>query len=357
MLAELAADHDKTGCGTIEVFGRGGAGVAIEKRAFNQLGWPQSRHHAAKARFSRRAFLSAVAVAPLAALAGCEQRWSSDGKLLATWGRGGVSPGRLHKPRAMAIDADDLLYIVDITARIQVFTTEGKFLRGWQTPVHDNGRPTGMSIDRRGNLRVADTHYFRVLTYSPTGELLETLGGVNGQAPGEFGFVTDIAEDSRGNIYVSEYGEYDRIQKFTPKGGFLCEWGGHGAERGLFARPQSIAMDAEDRVWASDACNHRLQLFDNTGKLLDCWGSHGSEPGQLSYPYGLLLDGQGHLYVSEFGNHRVQKFTLDGKSVGCFGHHGRAPGEFFNPWAIVRDRAGRLYVLDTGNNRVQCVEL
>ena len=37
------------------------------------------------------------------------------------WGRFGYSDGRFNKPRSIAIDAKDQLYIVDMTARIQVF--------------------------------------------------------------------------------------------------------------------------------------------------------------------------------------------------------------------------------------------
>lgn len=305
----------------------------------------------------RRNFLSLLAGAPaLLALSGCEES-TSIGRLDAIWGRRGISPGRLQKPRAMAIDNDDLLYIVDMTARIQVFTTAGEFVRGWQTPVHDNGRPTGLSIDRHGNLLVADTHYFRVLTYSPDGELLDTLGGTWGHAPGEFGLVTDAVEDSQGNLYVSEYGEYDRVQKFSPSHEFLLEWGGHGLEVGKFARPQSLAIDADDKIWVADACNHRVQVFDTEGQSLAVWGSHGDRPGELAYPYGLMLDGQGHAYVSEFGNHRVQKFALDGRSLGCWGTPGRGPSQMFNPWALARDSRGRIYVLDTNNHRVQCIEM
>jgi streptogramin lyase len=204
---------------------------------------------------------------------------------------------------------------------------------------------------------VPDTHYFRVLVYSPSGELLETLGGKFGTAPGEFGWVTDVVEDSKGNWYTSEYGEYDRIQKFSPTREFLLEWGGHGPALTQFSRPQSMAIDADDHIWVADACNHRLQVFDTDGRLVDAWGRHGSRPGQLAYPYGLLLDAQGHVFVSEYGNHRVQKFTVDGRSLGCWGHPGRAPGELRNPWALVRDRQGRIHVLDTNNHRVQRIHM
>ncbi|HEX5443971.1 MAG TPA: hypothetical protein VFW87_09095, partial [Pirellulales bacterium] len=218
---------------------------------------------------------------------GCIDSGESTGRLEKVWGRRGISDGRFQKPRAMAIDEHDQLYIVDMTARIQVFDRDGNFQRVWQTPVHVNGRPTGLSFDRRGRLLVADTHYNRVLAYSPRGELLETFGGVQGHGPGEFGLVTDAVEDSQGNLYVAEYGEYDRIQKFSPQGEFLLQWGGHGSEPGEFMRPQNVAIDEQDRLWVADACNHRIQVFDSEGRVLDIWGREGSQPGELHYPYDL----------------------------------------------------------------------
>ena len=162
-----------------------------------------------------------------------------------------------------------------MTARIQVFDVDGNFIRSWQTPEHNNGRPTGLTFDTiDGNLMVADTHYNRVLTYTPTGELLtdRTLGGTMGQGPGEFGLVSDVVRDASHNFYVSEYGEFDRIQKLTPDGKFILQWGGHGTDAGQFMRPQHLEVDADGMVWVADACNHRIQVFDPTGKLINVWG-------------------------------------------------------------------------------------
>jgi DNA-binding beta-propeller fold protein YncE len=262
----------------------------------------------------------------------------------------------------MAIDKEDQLYIVDMTARIQVFDRDGTFLRGWQTPLSKNGRPTGLSIDQEGNLLVADTHYFRMLVYTPEGRLLpeRTIGGTPGHGPRQFGLVTDAVQDSQGNYYIAEYGQYDRIQKFTAGGDYLCEWGGHGSEPGQFVRPQNLAIDRNDHVWVADACNHRIQVFDATGdtvRRVRIWGTPGSEPGQLRYPYDLALDEDGTVYVCEWGNHRVQQFTVDGKSLAIWGTSGRGTGQFHNPWALVRDRQGKVHVLDTYNHRVQRVAM
>lgn len=309
-----------------------------------------------------RIFFCLFGIISLLGLAGCIGGVASGGHLEKVWGRRGLSDGRLQKPRAMAIDDHDQLYIVDMTGRIQVFTADGDFLRAWRTPESDNGKPSGLTFDRQGNLLVADTHYYRVLFYTPDGRLLtdRTIGGTLGSGPGQFGFVTDAIQDSQGNYYVAEYGDYDRIQKFTSDGKYLFEWGGHGEAPGQFIRPQNLEIDQQDHIWVADACNHRIQVFDATGdsaKLLAVWGEQGSQPGQLSYPYDLVLDGAGHLYVCEFGNHRVQKFTLDGQSLGVWGSAGRRDGELDHPWAIARDSRGRIHVLDTYNHRVQRIRL
>jgi sugar lactone lactonase YvrE len=312
---------------------------------------------------TRRNLLLILGAAP-AVLAGCTRDPQSGptGRLEKVWGKRGLAPGDFQKPRALAIDADDRLYIVDTTARIQVFTRDGEYLRGWKTPESTNGRPTGLSFDREGNLLVADTHYFRMLVYTPQGKLLDkrTIGGESGSRPGQFNFVTDAAQDSHGNYYIAEYGEFDRVQKFSRSGQFLMQWGGHGTALGEFIRPQSVAVDALDRVWVADACNHRVQVFqveESRANLLFSWGVQGAELGRLNYPYGLQLDGAGGVYLCEFGNHRVQKFSEHGELLGWWGHNGRRAGELCQPWAAQLDSQGRLHVLDSYNHRVQRIWL
>lgn len=286
----------------------------------------------------------------------------SDAEADHIWGRRGISEGRLQKPRAMAIDAQDRLYIVDMTARIQVFDRDGKFLHGWRTPEWQNGKPVGIHFANDGNLLVADTHYFRMLVYTPEGKLLpeRTIGGTSGIGPGEFNFVTDCVQDSAGNYYIAEYGPVDRVQKFTPEGEFVCQWGSHGREVGQFMRPQALAMDETDQLWIADSCNHRICVYDckvNPPELVKVWGEEGYEQGQIRYPYGIVLDGRGHVYISEYGNHRVQKFTLDGKSLACWGAPGRHEGELNSPWSLILDSKGSLHVLDSLNHRVQRIVL
>ena len=260
----------------------------------------------------------------------------------------------MHKPRVAAFDASDHLFIADLTDRIQVFDRDGKYLRGWRTPDFNVDGPSGLTVDRYGRLLVADTHFYRVLVYSPEGKILFQIGdGIQGTTPGRFGYPTDVVIDSQGNFYVSEYGENDRIQVFSPDGKWLRQWGGHGFEPGEFLRPRALAIDDKDRLYVADSCNHRIQVFDTSGKLLRSWGTRGTGPGQMSYPYDVAVGADGSLYVCEYGNQRVQKFTKEGQSLGIWGSPGREPGCLNNPWALAVDREGAVSVIDSNNHRVQ----
>jgi DNA-binding beta-propeller fold protein YncE len=301
-------------------------------------------------RGSRREF--GLLILALAAGGGCDLRGRGEPELV--WGIHGNKAGWIHKPRVAAFDAEDHLYIADLTDRIQVFDRDGNYLRGWRTPDYNVDGPSGLTIDRYQRLLVADTHFYRVLVYSSQGELLFQIGdGVQGTTPGRFGYPTDVVIDRAGNFYVSDYGENDRIQVFSPEGKWLRQWGGHGYDPGQFLRPRAMAIDAADRIFVADSCNHRIQVFDTEGKLLARWGRRGTAPGEMSYPYDVAIGPDHCLYVCEYGNQRVQKFTLDGQSLGIWGEPGRAPGQLNNPWALAVDREGFVSVIDSSNHRVQ----
>ena len=253
-----------------------------------------------------------------------------------------------------AFDGDDHLYLADLTDRIQVFDRDGAFLRSWRTPDFNVDGPSGLTIDREGRLLVADTHFYRVLVYSPMGELLFQIGdGVQGTERGRFGYPTDVVIDRAGNFYVAEYGDNDRIQVFSPDGKWLRQWGGHGYEPGEFLRPRAMAIDEHDQIYVADSCNHRIQVFDVEGRLLRMWGTRGKKLGEMSYPYDLALGPGDTLYVCEYGNSRVQKFNRDGEPLAVWGRSGRRPGELYNPWALAVDSQGEVSVVDSNNHRVQ----
>ena len=306
----------------------------------------------------RRRFLAIAAAASLGT--GCILRPRTDRETVdLIIGQRGMADGRFQKPRALTIGTNDDVYVIDKTARIQAFDPNGSFLRGWTAPDAANGKPTGASFDPVTNtLMVADTHYFRFLFYNPAGELLEdrTIGGVNGPEPGEFGWVTDIVRAPNGLLYLAEYGEYDRIYKYSADGQYIDRFGENGDGPLQFSRPQSLAVDDEGFLWIADSCNHRIQVVDwreDKPRSVAIYGSQGSDVGQLKFPYGLTLLSQQRVLISEFGNHRVQCWSRTGEPISSWGSVGKEPGQLNQPWAVAVDSKERIYVVDSGNNRIQ----
>jgi DNA-binding beta-propeller fold protein YncE len=302
---------------------------------------------------SMRAWYALAAIGLLAA-SGCGAPHSLPELV---WGRRGTQPGDFVRPRAAAIDSHDHLYIVDFTARIQVFDRDGNFLNlCWSTPDYRNGRPSGLSMARDGNLLVSDSHYHCIRIYSPEGQELRVIGGKAGTGPGEFGYVSDVVQDDDGFYYVAEFFENHRISKLDADGKFLTSWGSPGTQPGQFGRIRALALGPDGNLYVADATNHRIQVFSKNGQFVRSWGEPGGEAGQMSYPFDLAFGKHGELYVVERGNHRIQKFTADGRSLGCWGGPGKEQGQFHEPWALVVDSRGKVHVVDTENHRVQRID-
>lgn len=274
------------------------------------------------------------------------------------WGKKGVQDGDVARPRAIAIDPKSgHLFLVDFTPRMQMYDRDGHYLNvTFRPPDFRNGRPSGLGIDRDGNLIVADSHYHCVRIYDHAGNELKKLGGEAGDKPGQFGYVSDCVQDTDGFYYISEFGQNQRITKLDLDGKFVACWGEQGTGPLQFNRVRALAIGPDGLLYAADACNHRIQVLTRTGEFVRQFGEPGGGLGQMQYPYDLAFGPGGELYVAEYGNHRIHKWTADGRPLATWGKPGRGPGELANPWALAVDMLGRVHVVDTENHRVQRVK-
>ncbi|MCC7106828.1 MAG: hypothetical protein IT307_16975, partial [Chloroflexi bacterium] len=87
---------------------------------------------------------------------------------------------------------------------------------------------------------------------------------------------------------------------------------GDRTQPGQFSHPSDVALDSHGNVYVADLGNHRVQKLSPAGQPLAQWGGFGAGPGQFSEPRGIALDGQGNLYVADGGNHRIQKLSPAG---------------------------------------------
>jgi len=297
------------------------------------------------------------------ALMGCDDKsgLTDVPKIVDAFGRTGQGPGQFLYPRAIEIVPAPAgsagLFVVDKTGRIQRFTTAGKFLDEIKMPLIEAGYPTGLSVAPNGNLYVADTHYHRVVIFSPDGKRMSEFGRF-GQEDGCFIYPTDIAFSGDGRIFVSEYGGNDRISVFSEQGDFLFCFGSPGSGDGELSRPSALCVDrARKRLYVADACNHRIAIYNLDGEILGYIGSAGRGPGELRYPYDLALLSDGTIVVCEFGNNRIQLFSPDGSTVAVYGRPGRQLGQLAYPWGVAVDGRRRAFIVDAGNNRVQIWQL
>ncbi len=287
-------------------------------------------------------------------------------------GARGVAPGQFNQPRSVAVDREDNLFVVDMTGRVQKFAPDGRYLLSWQMPTTDFDPDLSLERDADGNILVLEPHFARVDHFTPAGQLLGQWGA-RGTNAGQFQMPCAVAVNSRGEVFVSEYDQVERIQKFrlelepapaglpsskgtagpAPLGRFLLSFGKPGTAPGELNRAEGLGVDAQDRLYVADSCNHRIQVFDADGRFLRAFGQAGSGPGELSYPYDVCVDGAGRVVVCEFGNSRLQVFDAGGRSLEIIGGPGAAPGRFANPWSVALDSHGNLYVADTQNHRVQ----
>jgi DNA-binding beta-propeller fold protein YncE len=75
-----------------------------------------------------------------------------------------------------------------------------------------------------------------------------------------------------------------------------------------------------DKLFVTDACNHRIVVFKTDGTFVKNLGDVGTGPGQFRFPYGLDMDAKGRMVVTEFGNCRVQLIDADtGEQKGTWG--------------------------------------
>ena len=272
-------------------------------------------------------------------------------------GSRGVGVGQLNKPRSVAVDSQDNLFVVDMTGRVQKFSSNGVFQLSWQMPQTDLGKPKGMCRDREGNIIVVEPHYSRVNHFSPAGKLL-LQWGERGTNSGQLSLPRAVAVNSHNEIFVSEYQESERVQKFElNETGSAPRWsacfGKAGTTPGEFNRPEGLCVDAQDRLYVADSCNHRIQILSRDGKFIQTYGKAGKGLGELSYPYDICVDAAGRQYVCEFGNSRIQVFDANHQPIEIIGGSGAEPGQFSNPWGVALDSAGNLYVADSQNHRVQ----
>ncbi|HSF10031.1 MAG TPA: SMP-30/gluconolactonase/LRE family protein, partial [Nitrospirales bacterium] len=272
----------------------------------------------------------------------------------------GVDDGEFKSPTGIAIDKDGNIYVGDTDNHsIQKFDRSGKFLARWgDEPDSTEGKfyyPRGIATSPEGDVYVADSGNNRIQKFDSEGNIINAWGKFGfawrGAEAGKFDVPWGVTTDSQGNLFVSDTSNA-RIQKFLSDGSPVLKWGRDGGYDGAFFYPRGLAVDFVGNIYIADEGNHRIQKFDARGNFLLKWGKEGNAPGQFKAPWGVACDPLGYVYVVDSGNHRVQKFDSSGTYLTSWGNRGLTEGQLNFPSGIAVDKEGYVYVIDSGNHRL-----
>ena len=243
--------------------------------------------------------------------------------------------------------------------------------------------PSGVVMDRAGNLYIVDESNSRIRKVAPDGTISTLAGtGTNGYS-GDGGpadkaklfLPIDVAVDSAGNVYIADQGN-DVIRKVNTSGVISTAAGGlqsaNSVPGGRLNAAQSIALDSAGNMYSSGANNIiRIDTAGNittiAGGFIGFSGDGGpAKSAALKAPMGIAVDGTGNLYFADTGNNRIRRIdkngvitTVAGTGIAGFSGDGgpaiqaqiRLAGAPLA--ALALDSAGNLYLSDWGNNRIR----
>jgi uncharacterized protein (TIGR03437 family) len=195
--------------------------------------------------------------------------------------------------------------------------------------------PTGLVVDRVGDLFVADSGNSRVLRFSrpfeQTGRIRANL--VLGQAT-QFSKVTDplrnqmrlpwgLAFTTAGHLVVSDAAHHRVLVFRKPEGGdfrmgqnadivigqsdYTSSAPGNSTSR--FNNPRGIAIDTSDRLYVADAANNRISIF--SGFLSGEVDPSARFTPSIATPQSVAVSAKtGEVWVTDLGNGRLLRFPI-----------------------------------------------
>ncbi|RJQ54660.1 MAG: hypothetical protein C4521_03955 [Actinobacteria bacterium] len=210
-------------------------------------------------------------------------------------------------------------------------------------------RPTGVTVDGKGNIHVADTGKKRIVIFDSEGKFITTYGEM-GQKALELWNPLSVAVAPDGRSYVLDKSKkkivmYDALHRPVKSVTFEDD-------------PLSVRV-ANQLLFVTTASG--VLIGDLDGNLLTGYISRGKKPGQFDLPGSVAVSKDGTLYVADSMNYRVQAITTKGKPKWVYGKplpaktaimYRGSDRKFGMPASIAIDDNDRLYVVDGLNSEI-----
>ncbi len=212
------------------------------------------------------------------------------------------------------------------------------------------GMPSGVAIDRGGNVYIADVNNNVVYKKdAATGNLSLVAGTGSGGYSGDNGPATSaqlnspsgLAVDASGNVYIADNFN-DRVRMVSAQTGIITTIAGPGSAASLgdggpatqayLAQPAGLAFDSAGNLYIADSFNDRIRMIAAQTGIIStvAGGGNGIQLGDggpatqatLDYPTGLAIDSSGNIYIADQNNGRIRVVTAQTGIITTIGGNG-----------------------------------
>jgi trimeric autotransporter adhesin len=247
--------------------------------------------------------------------------------------------------------------------------------------------PVALAADANGNLYVADDVAQVVRKINSGGQISGLAGSTNmigfsgdggSSTTAMFFSPSGLAVDKSGNVLISDSNN-NRIRKVDPVGLTINTFAGSAAALGdggaatsaQLLSPGATAMDAAGNVYIADTLNNRIRKIDTSGKASTFAGTGipgfsgdglAATSAQMLLPVGVSVDIYGDVLIADSGNNRIRKVAPNGNistiaGTGVYNYAGdggpATSAALANPECVRSDASGNLYIADTDNDRIR----
>jgi streptogramin lyase len=267
---------------------------------------------------------------------------------------GPATKALLNEPYAVAVAADDTLYIVDrlntvvrkVDGETGIITTlagtpgrKGYAGDGDRAALALFREPNDCCLDGAGSLLIADVADWRIRRLDLTSGAIATFAGVGpvkgkldrqqlgngGPAPrAVLVGARAVCVDGHGNTFICE--REGNAVRWVNAQGFITTIGGTGAKgytgdgglatQATFNGPKGICCDRQGNVYVVDTENHAIRrILAQTDVVTTVAGGRKGSGGDggaatqasLDRPHGCVVDADGTLYIADTNTHRVRR--------------------------------------------------
>lgn len=276
--------------------------------------------------------------------AAAQKRYGGDG--------GPATEAMLNFPTAVAVDAQGHLYIADTmnhrVRRVDASTGIIATIAGTgQARFSGDGgpadraalnEPAALAIDAQEQLYIADQSNNRVRAVDLKTGIIRTIAGTGSatyDGDGRLATESSLAGPSglvvaAGTLYIADTFN-GRIRSIDLSTGMMATVAGDGGSyryqspddppSSSVSRPSGIVLDQAGNLFLTDSDSHLIRRWDRATGLVTRIAGTGSASSAgdggaalvagLSYPFGIVADGERTLLIADTFNHRIRILSLE----------------------------------------------